>query len=90
MITPTTPASGRRPGPPRRYDWDKVEVGEWQNWISPQAGESITDAEARRRFVNLRNSAREWAGRNGLFVETRRVNHGRFVDLRFTRIDSEA
>lgn len=85
MISPTAAPADRTIGRPRRYDWSKVQVGEWQNWISPDPSEDVTDAEAFRRFVNLKNSARDWAGRQGLRVQTRRIDHGRTSDLLFTR-----
>ncbi len=86
-ITPTSAPTERpeaRPGPARRYDWDKVVVGQWQNWINQPDDRPITDAEARRRYANLKNSATQWAGRNDLRVQTRRARHGRVVDLLFT------
>lgn len=94
MVTPTsapTIRAGARKGPPRKYDWDRVVVGEWQNWISPENDQRpLTDIEARRRFNNIQAAAREWAWRNGLSVETRRVDHGRVVDLRFTPSEEAA
>lgn len=82
-----------RPVPPdrdlidrrKRYDWEKVVIDEWQNWLEDDPSAPVTDAEARRRAQNLVVAAREWAGRNGLRVQTRRVDHGRTLDLLFTR-----
>lgn len=85
IVTPTPAPADRRMGRARRYDWSKVRVGEWQNWISTDPSEAVSDAEAYRRFINLKNSAREWAMRQGLRVQTRRVDHGRTLDLLFTR-----
>ncbi len=87
MITPTSAPPRRTSGPGggRRYDWSRVQVGEWQNWITiDPTDSSVTNAEALRRYANIRSAAREWAMRNGLDVQTRRVNHGRVVDLLFT------
>jgi hypothetical protein len=86
LVTPSPAPIARSVGRSRRYDWSKVRLGEWQNWISPDPDEDpISDAEAFRRFVNLKNSARDWAMRQGLQVQTRRVDHGRTSDLLFTK-----
>ena len=87
LISPTAAPNERPAERLRRYDWSKVRIGEWQNWISPSEGEEVSDAEALRRFVNLKNSARDWAARQGLRVHTRRVEHGRTSDLLFTRLE---
>lgn len=71
-----------------RYDWDKVEMGVWQNWIDEIPGAEVSDAEARRRAINVIVAAREWASRNGLRVQTRRIRHGRILDLMFTARES--
>jgi hypothetical protein len=89
LIGPAPAPQARQRHASRRYDWSKVQIGQWQNWISPEPSEPvITDAEAHRRYMNLRNSAREWALRRGLRVQTRRRDGGRILDLRFVPADS--
>lgn len=83
-----------------RYDWSSVVLGEWQNWLDlrHQVGtlvtspggldfEPLTDDEALKRATRVRLAARDYARRHGMRVESRRLDHGRVLDLRFT-IDS--
>lgn len=70
-----------------RYDWTRVEVGRWQNWL--ELGEDASDGEARRRSQNLITAARDWASRNELRVQTRRFDLGRTVDLLFTSAEAD-
>jgi hypothetical protein len=91
VLTPKpAPAERERvwPNHKRRYDWDKVQVGTWQNWIDEIRGEDVDDIEAQRRAQNVIVAAREWARRRGLQVQTRRVRHGRILDLLFTPRES--
>lgn len=71
----------------KRYDWDKVVVGTWQNWIDCGRDSQISDQEARRQAQNIVVAAREWANRNGLRVHTRRVRNGRILDLLFVHAE---
>jgi hypothetical protein len=66
-----------------RYDWSKVVLGEWQCWLDAR-GENLTDEDAMRRATRIRLAARDHARRHDLKLESRRIDHGRVLDLRFT------
>ncbi len=66
-----------------RYDWSRIVIGEWQCWLDVR-GEDITDNEALKQATRIRLAARDYAARHGLTVQSRRTQHGRTLDLRFT------
>lgn len=69
--------------PPRtRYDWAQIELGTWQRWLD--GGEECSNAEALTRATRVRLAARDYAQRHGYRLESRRLDHGRILDLRFT------
>ena len=70
------------------YDWNSVQLGEWQNWVD-LTDEDVTNEEAMKAATRVRVAAMDYANRHGLKVESRRERHGRILDLRFTRKDSE-
>ncbi len=89
--TPTPPeraeAYASRPArSPVSYDWDRIVLGQWQEWQNLPAA---TAMEAVTAASNLRAAARAAAKRRGLQVQTRTSNGQRVVDLLFTE-DPEA
>lgn len=68
-----------------RYDWSSVQLDEWQTW-QDRTDEEIDDAEALRSATRIRVAALDHAARHGLKVESRRKDHGRVLDLRFTEV----
>lgn len=83
-ITPNPVPEGRASR--TRYAWDRIELGVWQNWPTVAEDETLTDEDALKRATRVRLAARDYATRHGLKVESRRSEHGRVLDLRFTRI----
>lgn len=68
----------------KRYDWSRIVLGEWQNWLDVSGDETLTDEEALKRATRIRLAARDYAVRHGMRVESRRLKHGRILDLRFS------
>lgn len=67
-----------------RYDWTTVVLGEWQNWLNLDGDDSVTNEEALRAATRVRVAALHYAKRQGYDLESRRLRHGRILDLRFT------
>lgn len=84
MTISPTPVPDDRPSRVR-YDWDRIDLGEWQNWLDRRGTEDLTDAEALKQATRVRLAARDYARRHGMRVESRRLEHGRVLDLRFTK-----
>ncbi len=68
--------------PRTRYDWSKIVIGEWQRWLD--LNPDVPQAESTVAAERVRLAARDYAGRHGLRVESRRLNHSHVLDLRFT------
>lgn len=82
-ITPKTAAAGKAR---RRYDWDAIVLGEWQNWLDLR-GETVSNAESLKLAERTRLAAHDYARRHGLRLQSRRNDHGRVLDLCFTERD---
>lgn len=80
-ITPQ-PASGDWTGR-KRYDWAAIELGAWQRWLDQP--KNITDEEARRACDRVRLAGLDHARRKGLTMHSRTKDHGRVLELIFTR-----
>jgi hypothetical protein len=68
----------------RRYDWSSVQLGEWQCW-QDLTGQDFTDSEALYEATKVRVAAKWYADNNGLRLQSRRLDYGRILDLRFTK-----
>lgn len=66
------------------YDWASIELGVWQCWLDLR-GQDIDNAEALRQCTRVRVAALYHARSRGLTVASRRIEHGRVLDLRFTK-----
>lgn len=99
-FTPTpVPAEDRPRDEDRRryaYAWDAIQLGVWQRWLDLHTAEGrtawelppdreLTDVEAMRHCTRIRVAAKWHADTHQLKVESRRKDHGRILDLRFTR-----
>lgn len=83
MTISPTPVPEDRPRR-ARYDWSAIALGEWQCWVDTRT-ETLTNEQALAQATRVRLAARDYAKRHGLTLESRRQNHGRVLDLRFTR-----
>lgn len=82
-----------RPDPPGRfrasYDWSTIVLGEWQNWQDLRPQKEVTKEEALQSATRIRVAAIDYAKRHGMRVESRRLDHGKVLDLRFTMKEGE-
>ncbi len=67
-----------------RYDWAAIVLNEWQCWLDTRALD-LNNAEAMRRATRVRLAGASYARSHSLQMESRRTDHGRTLDLRFTR-----
>lgn len=66
-----------------QYDWGSIVFGQWQRWLT--ITDEVTNADAMRQATRIRVAAKWHADRHGYRLESRRINYGRILDLRFTR-----
>ncbi|MBN1174541.1 MAG: hypothetical protein JXA67_20400 [Micromonosporaceae bacterium] len=80
-IEPTPLTAEEQPKPRQRYDWTKIQLGEWQRWMD-LTGEDVSSEHAKQRSERIRLAAIAYGRAHGMRVESRRQTW-QTLDLRF-------